>query len=118
MEIAAEFCRILFFCLAGEALHVLLPLPVPAGIYGLVLLLLALNLGLLDVSRIRRAAGFLTGILPLLFIPGAVGILRYREILVPLLPVVILITVPVTCAVFAGAGLVCERLLGRKRHDP
>ncbi len=118
MEILAEFCRILFFCLAGEALHALLPLPVPAGIYGLLLLLLALNLGLMDVSRIRRAAGFLTGIFPLLFIPGAVGILRYRDVLVPLLPAVILITVPVTCAVFAGAGIVCERLLGRKRHDP
>ena len=42
MKYIFQFLRILGFCLAGELLHWLLPLPVPASIYGLVLLLLAL----------------------------------------------------------------------------
>ena len=42
MQIVLQFARILLICLAGELLHGLLPLPVPAGIYGLLLLLLLL----------------------------------------------------------------------------
>ena len=34
-----QFARILAFCFLGEILHVVLPLPVPASVYGLVLLL-------------------------------------------------------------------------------
>ena len=34
-----QFARILAFCFLGEVLHAVLPLPVPASVYGLVLLL-------------------------------------------------------------------------------
>lgn len=40
-----QFGRILAFCFLGEVLHVVLPLPVPASVYGLVLLLAALTAG-------------------------------------------------------------------------
>ncbi len=40
-----QFARILAFCFLGEVLHAVLPLPVPASVYGLVLLLAALNFG-------------------------------------------------------------------------
>ena len=38
MKYVFQFARIMGFCLAGELLHAVLPLPIPAGIYGLVLL--------------------------------------------------------------------------------
>ena len=34
-----QFARILAFCFLGEVCHAVLPLPVPASVYGLVLLL-------------------------------------------------------------------------------
>ena len=53
MKYVFQFSRILAFCLAGELLHALLPLPVPASIYGLLLLLLALKLGFVKLDQIR-----------------------------------------------------------------
>lgn len=45
MKHLRQFLIILFFSFLGEGLKALLPLPVPASIYGLVLLFAALELG-------------------------------------------------------------------------
>ena len=42
MRFVKQFCVILFFSFAGELLHSWLPLPVPAAVYGIVLLFAAL----------------------------------------------------------------------------
>lgn len=75
MKYVLQFCRILAFCFAGEALHFLLPLPVPASIYGLLLLLAALRVVLVRLEQVRETGQFLIAIFPLLFIPAAVVIL-------------------------------------------
>ena len=49
----------------------MLPLPVPASVYGLVLLLLALNFRLIQLEDVKEVGVFLTGIFPLLFVPAA-----------------------------------------------
>ena len=46
MKIMFQFARIMAFCMLGEILHVLLPLPIPASIYGLLALLAFLLLGM------------------------------------------------------------------------
>ena len=40
MKLLRQFLIILLLSLVGEGLHALLPLPVPASVYGLVLMLL------------------------------------------------------------------------------
>ena len=117
MQIVWQFARILLICLAGEILHGLLPLPIPAGIYGLLLLLLLLCLGAVKTEDIGTAGRFLLGIFPLLFIPGAVGILQYKDVLLRILPVLVLVTLPVTALVFAVSGLVTQRLMRRRGHE-
>ena len=42
MKYLSQFMIILGFTLIGETLHRLVPLPIPASVYGLVLLFLAL----------------------------------------------------------------------------
>ena len=42
MKLVFEFARIAAFCFAGEVCHLVLPLPIPASVYGLMLLLAAL----------------------------------------------------------------------------
>ena len=64
-----QFARILAFCFLGEILHHVLPLPVPASVYGLVLLLLALNFQLIKLEHVKEVGTYLTGIFPL--VPGA-----------------------------------------------
>ena len=106
--------RILVFCFAGEVLHAVLPLPVPASVYGLLLLLLALCSGIVRPEQVRETGLFLTGIFPLLFVPAAAGVMElWAELGALLLPAVISI-VPVTVLVFAAAGRTTQALIHRK----
>ena len=49
----------------------MLPLPVPASVYGLVLLLAALTTGIVKLEQVKETGTYLTGIFPLLFVPAA-----------------------------------------------
>lgn len=114
MRYLFQFGRILAFCFIGEVLHAVLPLPVPASVYGLLLLLLALCSGIVRPEQVRETGLFLTGIFPLLFVPAAAGVLElWAELGAMLLPAVIAI-VPVTVLVFAAAGRTTQALIRRK----
>lgn len=112
-----QFARILAFCFLGEILHAVLPLPVPASIYGLILLLLALRLGIVRLEQVKEVGLFLTGIFPLLFVPAAAGVMElWAEMGDMLLPILISI-VPVTILVLASAGRTTQALTRRKQKE-
>ena len=54
-----QFCIILFVSFLGELLHAMIPFPIPASVYGLILMLLALCTGILKLKHVRETAGFL-----------------------------------------------------------
>lgn len=117
MELMFEFARILLFCFAGELCHTLLPLPIPASVYGLLLLLAALRLGAVKLAQVRRAALFLTGFFPLLFVPAAAGVMElWAQLQAMLLPAVLAL-VPVTVLVMAVSGRVTQYFVRRKERD-
>ena len=57
MKYLKQFAIILAVCLVGEGLKALLPLPIPASIYGLVLMLAALMSGLLKLEQVEKRQG-------------------------------------------------------------
>lgn len=119
MKYVAQFLRILAFCFLGEVLHSLLPLPIPASIYGLALLLAALKAGLVKLEQVKETAGFLIAVFPLLFVPGAAGIMELGPLLAQIwLPAVLAIAL-VTVLVMAAAGWVTQAVIRRKEapHD-
>ena len=60
--------------------------------YGLVLLLLALNFRLIQLEDVKEVGVFLTGIFPLLFVPAAAGVMElWAEMGEMLLPIIIAI---------------------------
>ena len=100
----------------GEILHAVLPLPIPASVYGLILLLLALRLGIVKLEQVKEVGLFLTGIFPLLFVPAAAGVMElWAEMGNMLLPIIIAI-VPVTVLVLASAGRTTQALTSRKKN--
>ena len=110
-----QFARILAFCFLGEFCHAVLPLPIPASIYGLVLLLAALLLGLVQLDDVKEVGLFLTGIFPLLFVPAAAGVMElWAEMGSMLLPIVIAI-IPVTVLVLVTSGHTTQALTRRKQ---
>lgn len=113
MKYITQMLIILAFTLLGELLQAVIPLPVPAAIYGLVLLLIALCTGLLKPAKIADSANFLISLLPLLFIAPAVNLLEHWGLIAPKLVPVCIITVVSTFVVFGVAGLVTQWLLKR-----
>ena len=92
----------------------MLPLPVPASVYGLVLLLLALNFRLIKLEDVKEVGTYLTGIFPLLFVPAAAGVMElWAEMGAMLLPILIAI-VPVTVLVLVSAGRTTQALTSRR----
>lgn len=117
MRYIFQFLRILCFCLLGELLHFWVSLPIPASIYGLALLLLALKTGAVKLEQVKQTGSFLTDIFPLLFIPGAVGVMELWDILGKLWLPILIALIPVTILTFAFSGWVTQRIAGRKQHD-
>ena len=111
-----QFARITAFCLAGEVLAVVLPLPIPASVYGLLLMVAALKTGVLKLDQVRETGLFLTGIFPLLFVPAAAGVVELGSQLIDLLLPAVLAIVPITALVMAVTGMVAQKCAGRKEH--
>ena len=114
MKLIFEFARIAAFCFAGEVCHLVLPLPIPASVYGLMLLLAALRFGVVKLEQVRTAALFLTGIFPLLFVPAAAGVMDLWADLQAMLVPVLLALIPITILVMTVSGCVTQRLAERK----
>ena len=101
----------------GEILHAVLPLPIPASIYGLILLLLALRFNVVKLEDVKEVGVFLTGIFPLLFVPAAAGVMElWAEMGNMLLPIIISI-IPVTVLVLVTAGHTTQALVRRKNKE-
>ena len=109
-----QFARILAFCFLGEFCHAVLPLPIPASVYGLMLLLAALRFGVVKLEQVRTAALFLTGIFPLLFVPAAAGVMDLWADLQAMLVPVLLALIPITILVMTVSGCVTQHLAERK----
>ena len=97
----------------------MLPLPVPASVYGLLLLLAALNFRIVRLEDVKEVGSYLTGIFPLLFVPAAAGVMElWVEMGQMLIPILIAV-IPVTVLVMVSAGKTNQVLtgLGKKEAD-
>lgn len=111
MKYLRQLLIILIFSFAGEVLHYLVPIQIPASIYGLVLLFIALMTGLIQLPQVEETAKFLIEIMPMMFIPAGVGLLESWGVLKPILVPVILILVVSTVLVMGISGLVTQGVM-------
>ena len=119
MKYVKQFILILTISFVGELLKYLLPLPVPASIYGMVLMFLALLTGVIRLEHVRETGKFLIEIMPLMFIPAGVGLMSSWSTLKPLLLPVAVITVVTIVTVMVASGHTAQFILKReeKRGD-
>jgi len=111
MKYLSQFLIILGFTFAGEALQRLLPLPIPASVYGLVLLFAALCVGVVKVSQVKTTGNFLSSLLPILFVSPTVGIVEDWALIQPkLLPIALLLAAS-TFLTFGVSGGIAQRLM-------
>lgn len=108
MKYMKQFCLIMFISFLGEVLHHYLPLPIPASIYGLVILFVGLLTGVVKLSHVEETGRFLIEIMPLMFIPAAVGLLESWGILAPIWIPIVGITLITTVIVMIVSGKITQ----------
>ncbi len=117
MKILKELAIIVGITLIGELLNKCLPLPVPAGVYGMFLLLLLLCVGVIKIEHVETTVNFVLEIMPILFIPSIVGLMdsyaEAKEILVPM----VVISVVSTIVVLTTTGKVAEAILAIRKKQ-
>ena len=114
MKFLRQFMIILLLSFLGEVLKMFIPLPIPASVYGLVLMLLCLVTGILKTSQVKEAAFFLIEIMPVMFIPAAAGLIDSWKVLQPLLLPILVITVVVTIFVMVVTGKVAQMIAPKR----
>lgn len=116
MKYIKQFTLILFISFLGEILKYILPFPIPASIYGLVLLFLCLETGVVKLGAVEDTAKYLVEIMPLMFIPAGVGLLDSWGALQPVLLKIAVITVVSTVVVMIAAGRVTQFVIRMRKQ--
>lgn len=120
MKYLKQLCLIMLFSFLGELCRFLIPYPIPASIYGMVLLFGALTAKVISVESVKDTGSFLTSCLPVLFVTPAVSLLdcwaQLKDALIPLL----VITLVSTVLVFGVGGFVTQQIMKKREgtgHD-
>lgn len=116
MKHIKQFSIILLVTFIGELLNKLIPLPVPASVYGMVLMYVALLSGVIKLKDVDGTGKFLIEIMPLMFIPEGVGLLESWGVLKPVVVPFVTITIVSTIAVMVVSGLVTQHVIRRQKR--
>ena len=98
----------------GEILNNAVPLPIPASIYGIIILFAALELKIVKLDSVKKTGTFLIEIMPIMFIPAAVGLVESWNILKSEWIQYLLVTIVSTVLVMVVAGKVTQFVIRRK----
>lgn len=115
MKILKQAAIIAAVCAAAQLIKYLLPLPIPASVYGLILMLLALLTGLLRPEQIETAADFLIVIMPVLFVAPTIALVDNLDRLLSLALPVLLLGIVGTALVIGLGGKAAEAV-GRREQ--
>jgi len=83
-KIITIILQILFihiFLFLGSAVKAIVPIPIPSAMVGLLLLFLSLLLGVVKLEWVEQGGNWLLAELLLFFVPSAVGIVNYDDML-------------------------------------
>lgn len=117
MKYIRQFGIILGVTCVGEVCKYLMPLPVPASIYGLVILFVLLAVKVIRLEQVKETGMFLIEIMPVMFIPAAAGLLTsWKQIKGLLLPLCVIVPFT-TCVVMLAAGKATDYMIGKKEGN-
>ena len=117
MKYISQFAIIITISFLGEILNRLIPLPIPASIYGMTILFILLTTGLLKLSAVRETGKFLIYIMPMMFIPATVGLLESWSVMQEFLTAIIVISLVSTVLVMVFTGHVTQFIIKLKNKE-
>lgn len=117
MKYVQQFLIIMIVSFLGELLGQLLPLPIPASVYGLMIMLLCLFTGIIKLNQIEDVADWLIMIMPVLFVPSAVSLMNVGDAFMADLLAISLVIIISTIVVMVVTGVVAQKIIERKEAN-
>ncbi len=117
MKYIKQLAIILFFSFIGELLNYFIPLSIPASIYGMVLLFIALCTKVIKLEKVEETGEFLLSIMLIFFVPASVGIMdtffEYKNSMIYIIIIIFISTI----VVIAVTGLVSQLVINIKNKN-
>ena len=117
MKYVKQFLLILFISFIGEIFNKLIPLPIPASIYGMMILFFGLLLGIIKLENVKEVGSFLIEIMPIMFIPAGVGLMTSWVTLKKILIPVLIITALTNVTVMLATGHISQMIIRKAGND-
>lgn len=115
MKYFRQFGIIMLVTCIAESIKYFVDLPIPASVYGLIIMMLLLMTKVVKLGAVEDAAVFLIEIMPVMFIPAGVGLITSVNELKGMLIPVLVITPVSTVVVMVISGKITQSLLRRKK---
>ncbi len=115
MRYIKQFLIIIAVSFIGEIMHYFIPLPVPASIYGIVIMFVCLRTHLIKIEQVDKTADFLIEIMPMMFIPASAGLIESWEIIRPSIVQYIIVTLITTVLVMVVSGRITQMIIRKQR---
>lgn len=116
MKYVFQLMLIFIISLAGELLYALLPLPVPASVYGLAILFVLLLTKRVKLHQVEDTADFLMSIMPLFFIESTVKTMNAYGLIKGKIPALVLASFLSFAAVTMITGLTAQGIIRLKNR--
>ncbi|WP_240415591.1 CidA/LrgA family holin-like protein [Paenibacillus periandrae] len=110
-----------FFVLVSLAMNqlvVLMHWPIPGSILGIVVIFIGLQTKLIKLEWIDAGASWLLAEMLLFFIPPAVSLIQYEDLIMSSGLRILLVMLVSSIAVMAGAGFLAQWMVKDKRRNP
>ena len=117
MKYVKQFLLILFISFIGEIFNKLIPLPIPASIYGMMILFFGLLIGIIKLENVKEVGSFLIEIMPIMFIPAGVGLMTSWVTLKKILIPVLIITALTNVTVMLATGYISQMIIRKSGND-
>ena len=99
----------------GEILNRIIPFPIPASIYGLVIMFLALKIGIVKINKVQKTGNFLIDVMPIMFVPPGVAVLETLDVLQSCYIQLIMILIVSTIIVMGVTGVVTQLIINKTK---
>lgn len=108
---------ILFITFLGEILHKFISLPIPSSIYGFLIMLICLQTKILKLEQVKETGNFLLEIMPIMFIPAAVGLIEIWSSIANIVIPIVFIALFTTVLVMVTTGKMSDFIISRNRGE-
>lgn len=114
MHYVKQFAIIIVVSFIGEILNKVIPLPIPASIYGLILMFTLLKLKIVPIHKVKETSNFLIEVMPVMFVTPSVSIILEVDAIKSYWWQICIISIVTTVLVFGVTGQVTQTVMKLK----